>query len=171
MLLAKADKLTDIKTSSSLFESIVSKLNSIGVKIDIVNNKIDLSSLMTKRETKTVTELNFGPEHIEESMKYCNEITSRIPLKGQSPVLAGLTKVATIMKKHDDVLVEDTKNKSVSPAKRKKDIDIYVATELKVKFGADVTRVIYHIWNMITVDMIKICEKYEKALIPKVIDD
>lgn len=171
LMQANANKISDLKSSSPLFEKITSKFKAIGVVIDIVNDKIDLSELMGKHSTKTVTDHGFGPEHIEECMKYCKEISSRIPLKGQSPILAGLSGIANFMKKHDDTLVAEVKNKKIAPAKRKKDIDIYVSAELKIKFGADTTRAIYHIWNIMTTDMIKVCEKYEKALLPKVIDD
>ena len=103
-------------------------------------------------------------------LKYINEITSRLPKEKQSPVLEGLASVQTWLKKQRVALVRDSKDVKVSAAARKKDIDVYVASELKVRFSSDVLRVIYHIWDIASTDLIVICEKYEKSLLPNVIE-
>lgn len=165
-----ANKLDNIATAAKPIETIVNKLKAIGISIDIVNDKIDMSELLDSRVTGSVLDLGYAPNNFEVCMKYINEITSRLPKEKQSPVLEGLAGVQTWLKKQRVALVKDSKDVKVSAAARKKDIDVYVASELKVRFSSDVLRVIYHIWDIASTDLIVICEKYEKSLLPNVIE-
>lgn len=166
-----ADKLDNIATASKPIEFVVNELRGIGIKIDITNDKIDMSGLMNNRRGGDVYELGYDPDHIEICVKYCNEITSRLPSPTKLAIVEGLRKLHGWMNKNKKIIVAESKHEKITAAQRKKDIDIFVATELKIKFVSDVLRVIYHIWDESTTDVIKICEKYEKALLPKVIDD
>jgi len=170
-LVKNGDKITDIKLSDKLVSDIIQQLKAIGIVVDVINDKISLAKYYESRKIGSIMDLGYSPEHIEECILWCIDVSKRIRTKDQSPMLAGFVKIQGFFKSRNNAFVKNAANDKLSPEKRKQDIGIYVSSELKVKFGADVSRIVYKIWNELIAQMLDICEKYEKALIPEVIHD
>lgn len=171
-LTKNGDKVANAKLSDKIIVNLMKELASIGVEIDVTKDKIDLSKLYEKRKIGSIMDLGFTPDNIEECMLWCIDVSKRIPEEDNaSPMLAGFAKVHGFFKSRNNAFQRNAANKKLSIEKRQEDIGIYVSSELKVKFGADASRIVYQIWNELIAQMLEVCEKYEKALIPGKVKD
>lgn len=171
-LIKNGDKVANAKLSDKIIVNLMKELASIGVEIDVTKDKIDLSKLYEKRKIGSIMDLGFTPDNIEECMLWCIDVSKRIPEEDNaSPMLAGFAKVHGFFKSRNNAFQRNAANEKLSIEKRQEDIGIYVSSELKVKFGADASRIVYQIWNELIAQMLEVCEKYEKALIPGKVKD
>lgn len=171
-LTKNGDKVANAKLSDKIIVKLINALSSIGVVIDVTKDKIDLSKLYEKRKIGSIMDLGYTPDNIEECILWCIDVSKRIPEEDNaSPMLAGFAKVHSFFKSRNNAFERNAANNKISAEKRQEDIGIYVSSELKVKFGADASRIVYQIWNELIAEMLEVCEKYEKALIPGKIKD
>lgn len=155
---SKIDVTNTLKQVENVFDKT-------GIKLNVVKNTINVDDLMDKKQHLTISELGYTRDKMTSLMRYFKDIASRTE-KGSLNKLKG--EVKNIMSKINVEAAEANElHEEYKESKKYKDKQERVVNLLlRLDYCLCIMKLCYMLFDELTNQLLRVCDKYELALTP-----
>lgn len=147
-------------------DRFASKLQQLGVKINIPKNRLNVDELLDNRRYESVSALGYNKSQMPNCLRYFGDISKRVP-KGDLNTLEPVTKKVidriTQFASSINTAVEENRLKKGSPEYRA-EVDKLLNYTVRFDFILNCMKCCYFLFDRLTADILHVFEKYETAM-------